>query len=287
MKRDILKLLTFIFFSALLICVTVFIAIIFTNNVGEDKHKAENVPEIKPPRESNLSEHAPKSENTSSKSLSPESPSTFENTQLLDGLTINVESYRENGLLFSITADDFITAYNALYSVDYGENFILPLEEWTCFSYDNSPFSSYETRYYRFQSNVRWLSEPTISFYIPADSDLVQGITFDYSMHDYTERGYELFLQECTYTLRAMLPTYGDSEITDFVTKLCEKADAPYAHVASVSFINTPPPYLYYKDTIGLFSCFVGQTIHICVVPVTPQLLDSLSVNGVETLALP
>ena len=287
MKRDMPKLLTFIFFSALLICVTVFIAMIFTNNVGEDEHKAENVPEIKPPRESNLSENAPISENTSSKSLSPESPSTFENTQLLDGLAINVENYRENGLLFSITTDDFITAYNALYSVDYGENFILPLEEWTCFSYDNSPFSSYETRYYRFQSNVRWLSEPTISFYIPADSDLVQGITFDYSMHDYTERGYELFLQECTYAFRVLFPTYESGEIADLVTELREMADTPYAHTSYLNYINTPPPFLCYKNNIGLFSCFVGQTIHICVIPVTQELLDSLSANGIEILALP
>lgn len=296
MIKNLSKLLTLIFVAVLLISVIVFIVLVFSNHMGTDKNDAENknnktmltekMLEIKPPRESDPIDNLQKHENDLYKMESSDNSSTSNTAPIPDDLMFCVENYHEDGLIFTITADDFITSYNYLYFADHGTEFILPLKEWVCFAYEHSPFSSYQTRCFRFQSDLRWLSEPTISLYIPADSDYVQNITFNYRMHDYTDRGYELFLQECTYAFHVMLPECKDSEITDLFMRLRERADEPYAYTNDFNYRNVPFPFLFYKNNIGLFSCFVGQTIHICVVPVTQKLLDDLSANNVEIIEI-
>lgn len=262
------------------ICVILFIVTLFTNNVVKDKNDVE-----KRNNSTFLVESVTKTNETQKSHPLGNSPAP-QNEPILDDLIFGVENYREDGLIFTITADDFIASYNSLYYTDHGEDFILPLRDWVCFSYPDSPFSPYETRYYRFQSDVRWYSEPTIALYIPADSNLVQEITFDYSLHGYTERGYELFIQECTYAFKALFPEYEESEITALFTELRERADEPYTYSTCFSYLDVSFPFLFYKDNIGLFSCSVGQTIHVCVVPVTQELLDSLTANNVEILEL-
>ena len=290
MNRKILKWVEIVLFGAISISIIVISVMIFTNNVAGNKNNssalAESALEIKPPRESASSEKPSASENVLPESTLSDDPPTSDTSLMPDDLFIGAEQYRENGLTFTITGDDFIASYNYLYSADHGEEFILPLDEWSCLSYDNSPFSLYATKQYRFQSNVRWLSEPTITLYIPADSDFVQGITFDFSMHDYTERGYELFCQECTYTLQILFPEYEKDIMAELFAKLQERADEPSAHTTELSIINSPPPFLYYHGNIGLFSCFAGQTLHVCVIPVTREWLDGLSSKNIEILEI-
>lgn len=260
--------MTFILLIILSIGVTV---VYFSKNAVEDKKNAvileENRPQVNGPQESTASERLQE--------------------PIRNALAFDTAAYREDGVTFTITAEEYIAAYNELYRADYGEELILPLEQWVCFSYENSPFSPYETNFYRFQTDVRWSAEPTISLYIPADSEFIQEITFDFDDHGYTEKARELFTRECFYGLKVLFPEYEDSQITDVFTELFERGYEPYTYVSFFSYLDhVELPFLFYKDHVGLFSCSAGQTIHICVMPVTQEVLDTLAGENVEIVDL-
>ena len=88
---------------------------------------------------------------------------------------------REGELVFSLAADDFITAYNSLYELDHGKPYLKPLSQWKHSVCENAPHSDYKTDYYIYQSNPALASMPIVSIFIPSDSDCIQEITMGFT----------------------------------------------------------------------------------------------------------
>ncbi len=81
--------------------------------------------------------------------------------------------------MFFVFAVRFYQRIYAIYFEDNGENYLRSELQWTMFVNENSPFSERESRYYRLNYDESILTFPTISVYMPASKDYMQGITID------------------------------------------------------------------------------------------------------------
>lgn len=186
---------------------------------------------------------------------------------------------------FSVLIDDFVSAYNSCYDKDYGENFLQTSSEWTKFNYTSKSNWDQETCCYRFQQDSNALSEPTISIYVSKNDGYIKEITLDFDDHGYTKWAYELYQQECYYTLKTLFPDDSDDDIVKLHDKLFHLAYEDTCFVTEEEDIE--PRVLYYKESIGMYAYYSGGMVHICIIPVTQNYLDELVLGGAEVDEIP
>ena len=198
-------------------------------------------------------------------------------------LDISVIENRENELVFDISMDDFIESYNSLYFRDKGREYLLPKSEWRKFTYDDAIHSDHETSLLEFTVDERIWSQPTITVYVPTNGDYIQEITVNFDEHGYSESFYAEFEELCFYTLKLFFPDMPDKEII----ALYEEAN----HLGNMNvFLNEDgyktgcvPCVLYHKDGIGIYPYFaIGEWVHLCIIPVTQEIIDDYAQKGVE-----
>ena len=198
-------------------------------------------------------------------------------------LDISVIENRENELVFDISVDDFIESYNSLYFRDESREYLLPKSEWRKFTYDDAIHSDHETSLLEFTVDERIWSQPTITVYVPTNGDYIQEITVNFDEHGYSESFYAEFEELCFYTLKVFFPDMPDNEII----ALYEEAN----HLGNMNvFLNEDgykkgcvPCVLYHKDGIGIYPYFaIGEWVHLCIIPVTQELIDDYEQKGVE-----
>ena len=198
-------------------------------------------------------------------------------------LDISVIENRKNELVFDISVDDFIESYNSLYFRDKGREYLLPKSEWRKFTYDDAIHSDHETSLFEFTVDERIWSQPTITVYVPTNGDYIQEITVNFDEHGYSESFYAEFEELCFYTLKVLFPDMPDKEII----ALYEEAN----HLGNMNvFLNENgykkgcvPCVLYHKDGIGIYPYFaIGEWVHLCIIPVTQEIIDYYAQKGVE-----
>ncbi len=138
---------------------------------------------------------------------------------------------RKNELVFTISIDDFISSYNGFYWSDHKSLYLSDSSEWVCFKYDSTAHSNYETDYYRFSEDEKIWSLPTISVYVPTNSDYIQEITLDFDDHGYTEWMYNLYKEICFYTFKVLFTDFEDSKIIRLYNALYDKTNGPLCYV--------------------------------------------------------
>lgn len=198
-------------------------------------------------------------------------------------LDIAVMENRENELVFDISIDDFIESYNSLYFRDKSREYLGPKSEWRMFTYDDAIHSDHETSLFEFTQDERIWSQPTITVYVPTNGDYIQKVTVNFDEHGYSESFYAEFEELCFYTLKAFFPDMDDDEIV----ALYEEAN--YLGNLNV-FLKEDgykkgcvPCVLYHKDGIGVYPYFaIGEWVHLCIVPVTDEMLDEYAAKGAE-----
>lgn len=198
-------------------------------------------------------------------------------------LDIAVMENRENEFVFDISMADFIESYNSLYFRDKGSEYLLPKYEWRKFTYDDAIHSDHETSLLEFTVDERIWSQPTITVYVPTNADYIQEITVNFDEHGYSESFYAEFEELCFYTLKVFFPDMPDKEII----ALYEEAN----HLGNMNvFLNEngykkgcAPCVLYHKDGIGIYPYFaIGEWVHLCIIPVTQEIIDDYAQKGVE-----
>ena len=198
-------------------------------------------------------------------------------------LDISVIENRENELVFDISMDDFIENYNILYFRDESREYLLPKSEWRKFTYDDAIHSDHETSLLEFTIDEQIWSQPTITVYVPTNGDYIQEITVNFDEHGYSESFYAEFEELCFYTLKVFFPDMPDNEII----ALYEEAN----HLGNMNvFLNEDgykkgcgPCVLYHKDGIGIYPYFaIGEWVHLCIIPVTQEIIDDYAQKGVE-----
>jgi len=196
-------------------------------------------------------------------------------------LNIDVTENRENEFVFNISIDDFISSYNGFYWNDRKSLYLSPSTEWVWFTYDNAIHSDYETDFYEFTEDENIWSLPAIVVYVPKNSENIQEITLNFDDHSYTESMYNLYEEICYYTLKIFFPDFENEKIIELYSTLINLA---YDNMYNEPYSNNPKPCaLYYKDSIGLYPYFaVGESVRICIIPITEQYINEIVSQGVE-----
>lgn len=199
-----------------------------------------------------------------------------------------VMDYQEDELVFSFSIDDFIDSFNGYYWEDYESRYLLPSSMWISFVYESSIHSKYASNYYYFTPDETMWSLPTVSVFTPSDESYVQEIMLSFDDHSYTESMYHLYERTCFYTIKVLFPSFDDTEIVELYTKLNELAYQdifPNEHGYSSDSI---PVALFYKDGIGLYPYFaIGESVHLCVIPVTDQTITAFEAKGTTIYEIP
>ena len=198
-------------------------------------------------------------------------------------LDIAVMENRENELVFEISMDDFIESYNSLYFRDKGKEYLQSKSEWRKFTYDDAIHSDHETSQFEFTEDERIWSQPTITVYVPTNADYIQEVTVNFDEHGYSESFYAEFEELCFYTLKVFFSDMPDEEII----ALYEEAN----HLGNMNVFlkedgykkGCVPCVLYHKDGIGIYPYFaIGEWVHLCIIPVTQEIIDDYAQKGVE-----
>lgn len=198
-------------------------------------------------------------------------------------LSIEILNNRENELVFSFSIDDFIDSYNGYYWKDKQNIYLTPANEWQIAEYDTAIHSNHTTLYYYFKADYKNYVLPSIAVYVPEDADYVQEITVNFDDHSYREEMYELYEEMCFYTIKVFFNDLSDEKIIELYKTLNKLA---YDNVfpSEKGYASNPTPCaLYYKDGIGLYPYFaIGQSVRLCVIPVTEQTIYEFKRKGVE-----
>ena len=192
---------------------------------------------------------------------------------------------RKNELVFAVSLEEFIACYNAFYQKDKHSDYLLPASRWSRETYDNGIHSSHPTVYYEFSENPqKWLL-PTMTVYVPTNSDVIQEITLNFDDHGYTSEMMELFEEICFYTFKSMFADLTDESINELTRTLIDEA---YEREVNEWYsFGTVPSVLYRKDGIGVYPYFgTGQMLRLCVIPVTETRLDFWRGRGTKIVEI-
>jgi len=199
-----------------------------------------------------------------------------------NGSAIEVDViYCDDQPVFSFTMEELIHEYNALYRDSHHEDYLRPKGQWELFKNEISPFSEKESTYYRFSYDQTVLTAPTISVYCPAAAQYVSGLTVDFDDHGYSSYLYDVYKEQCYYSVRALLPDCS----SEAVRQICDELNALAFDNVQLEGLSadTIPIVLYHTDSVGVFSHFaIGDYVRLCIVPVTQEYLIRLEAQGTE-----
>lgn len=198
---------------------------------------------------------------------------------------IKVLENRENELVFDFTLDDFIDGFNGYYYRNNKKRYILPasFDNWQTKPLENAIHSPYEATFYNYSADRKMWSLPTVSAYIPTNTDRVEEIVVNFDWHSYSDNLYEQYNEMCYCALKVFFPDLSDKQIKNLYTKANQlgydnifPSDQWYSE-------NSVPYALFYKDGIGVYSHFaIGSTQKLCIIPVNENILNELKEKGTE-----
>ena len=196
---------------------------------------------------------------------------------------IEITENRTDELVFSVSMNDYIKAYNSLYREENGKDYLTPSNLWQCTIYDEAIHSPHKTFYYYFTADERAFSLPTISVYVPSNGDYIQEITVNFDDHSYSPEMYELYESMCFYTLKAFFPELDDEQITELYKEANAMGDAQAFENREWYDRGVIPSVLYHKDGIGVYPYFaIGQWQRLCIIPVTEETIADYAAKGTE-----
>ena len=191
---------------------------------------------------------------------------------------------QNNELVFSVSIDDFIEAYNNLYQAEHNSDFLTVKTQWVQLKQYKTDYSDFESSLYRFQQDTTNYVEPNICVYVPADADYIQAITLNFDDHGYQEWALNLYIQECLYTFKVLFPAI-DSDYLEMMFH--EIFDMAYSSDCFVNDFEKAEPFiLFYKGDIGIYPYFSMGTVYICIVPITQDYLTDLTLKGSELVEI-
>jgi hypothetical protein len=198
-------------------------------------------------------------------------------------LDVTTIKNRKDELVFSISMTDFIDSYNGYYWNDQEERYLPPTSEWRSVMYKTSIHSNHETIYYNFTKNEKIWSLPSISVYVPTNGDYIQEVTIDFDDHSFTEEMHDLYEKMCFYALKVFFPQLENEKIIELYKTMNSLAYDNIFPNAQGYGSNPIPCALYYKDNIGIYPYFaIGESVHLCIIPVSQETLDYFEKKGVK-----
>lgn len=182
-------------------------------------------------------------------------------------------------LVFSYSIADFVTIFDLAYEKSKGELYFPPSSRWVSYPLDNAPHSNYKADYYHYQHGSNLQGEPILSVYTPVGEATIQTMTLDFDLHAYTPQNSADYEELCFYTLQVFFPDLEPVPLRALVKALNAVARGPSMETAYGKGVQ--PTVLYYRGAVGVYPHIYGQSSRICVIPVSPQVLQRLANAGV------
>ena len=286
MKKPLKTVWRWIAAACVLLCIAVPVTVhlISGNAKGTGREPGKNTDTMnRQTQEETLSNPAVSERQTQNVTLSAEEKEAWLNQEAeIRHPDVNVFENRKDELVFSLSMNDFIDAYNGLYWNDHHSRYLLPAANWRTQVFDTGVHSAHETVYYNFTADETVWPLPTISVYVPANKDYTQEVTVNFDWHSYSENMYALYEEMCLYTLKIFFPDLSDEQLT----ALYKEVNAVgYEHVNSSDewYGKDSVPYaLYYKGNIAVYPYFaIGSWQNLCVIPVKEDTLKEFEEKGV------
>ena len=202
-------------------------------------------------------------------------------------LEINVIENRQDELVFDISIDDYINAYNSLYLKDKHVSYLTPSDNWDKEMFDTAIHSDHKTAKYTFAEDKRILTIPTVWVYAPSDKAYITEITVNFDDHGYSESLYDLYDEMCFYTLKVFLPDLKDEDLISLRDAINYSAyEDCFVHSDGYRY-GSVPKILYYRKSIGVYPYFaIGEYVHLCILPVDDAMLNEFRSKGVELIEI-
>ena len=188
---------------------------------------------------------------------------------------------KDGKLYFEVSIEDFMNAYNGYYYEDHGRDYIKPLLTWYSYRQDFGRLKG--DMCYEYTADKKILTLPTIAVYTPKNAKRIETITLNFDDHSYTEKMYKQYEELYYYTLKVFFPDMAKKEIIN----LYEKSNAEaYEHIFQTEkgfHSDNPPSDLYYRNGVGIYPYFAyGESVRMCIIPVTEKLIKAYSRKGVK-----
>jgi len=195
---------------------------------------------------------------------------------------ITVVENRENELVFTLSAADFIDSYNGYYWESYHARGLAPLQEWYMIQRSYAIHSPYSTRRYRFSSDENAWSVPILTIDTPSDGDTVLEIYLNLDDHSRTDATFAQYKNMCRHTLKVFFPAFSDEKTAAIFQELTRLAYANRYDSDTVFEDSTDivPCALYHQNGIGLYPYFLHGHYYFCIIPVSDASLHDFAAKG-------
>lgn len=180
---------------------------------------------------------------------------------------------------FSVSADDFISAFNAA----YGEEYLKPLSSdgWTCLP-ERSPCFGFDAVRYRYSEDTAVWPMPTISVYAPENGTKLYEIRLTFDDHGYQQALLEKYRALCLCAETMVLPQLNDAEAAELFDTLYAQAESNYYGDHELFGDPERPllPAVIRYGSIGFYGFYGSGNIEICILPLTPSAVEALQAAG-------
>lgn len=198
-------------------------------------------------------------------------------------LTIEAIAYRPDELVFSISKDDFVDSYDRVYLEDNESAYFLDAFAWRLQIEESGIHSPYKTHCFHFTEDETIWSMPTLDVYMTEDEAYIQEISLNFDEHSFQPSMYEKYEKMCFYTLKVFFPDLSEGKIKALYTKINELARDNMLPHDQGYHEGIAPKALFYRKGVGVYPYFAaGECVHLCIMPVTTEIIENYEREGVE-----
>lgn len=197
---------------------------------------------------------------------------------------IGVCENRPGEYAFSISRNDFVAAFNALYEKDWGRPFFPEESNWISRHYDTGIHTDYPVSCDTYTEDEDLYVLPTISVYLTNDTSDILEVSVNFDWHSYTEALYAQYQQLCFYALKVFFPSLSDDQILVLCREMNATADSNI-YPSDQWYGHGAVPYEFcYSNQTGFYAySAIGDWMHFCIIPAYEDLLNAFQQQGVQT----
>lgn len=205
--------------------------------------------------------------------------SNYQKEEEIQILDIRARNNKKGQLLFSISMEEFIDCYNAYYREDNGIDYLQPYSEW--YSYVQDFGKHRGAIHYEFTADKKIWTLPTITVFSLEGERTILELTVNFDDHSYSDEMYAQYEEMCFYTLRVFFPNLKKQKIIQLYKDINELAYQNIFPNGQGFHSGNPPSDLYYQNEIGVYPYFAfGESVRLCMIPVTPKLIKAYEKKG-------
>lgn len=184
----------------------------------------------------------------------------------------------EDNAAFSISPEEFISAFNITYEKDHQLPLLSGIDEWI--DYGISTEGGRKLHRYLFLIDEKSFIEPSIQLIVDEEINRVVEIITEISEESISDETVRIYREKTLYALKTVFPELSSEENENLYDKLTEDY-----HIFD-NEEEPKPEILYYKNGKGCYSYFRSAYNKIHIIPVTQEYLQQRRADKVKIIDL-